>query len=143
MKKLAVFICIFFMLMHSEASASWAYPFVVYDNSIYAVTMEQVSSDLLGERIGKVTRFSDREGTYRGHFSNSYPKGTAYYAINGISPKQQIAVQAEKALYLKALYQGEYAASGPANNMFVWIGMAGVAAAAIVVFVLYRRNRAT
>lgn len=140
MKKTVALFMVIFMLIQSDAMASWAYPFVVYNNSIYVITTEQVSPEFLEERIGKVTRFSDREGTYRGNFSNSYPKGTAYYAIHGISPNQQIAVQAEEELYLKAVYQGAYAADESANNMYVWIGMVGVAVLALIVFVFYHRR---
>lgn len=140
MKKTAALFLVIFMLFQTKAMASWAYPFVVYNNSIYVVTTEPVSPDLLGERIGKVTRYSDREGTYRGNFSNSYPKGTAYYEIHGMSPKQQIAVQAEEELYLKAVYQGTYAAAEASNNMYVWISMVGAVVLALVVFVFYHRR---
>ncbi|WP_246072808.1 hypothetical protein [Paenibacillus dokdonensis] len=144
MKKIATLMCIFFLFVHTEASASWAYSFVVYNSSVYAVTMEEVSSELIGNQIGKVTRFSDKEGTYRGNFSNQYPKGTPYYAINGIDFKQQIAVKTDADTYVKAVYQRTYAADErPKNNGLWWMYMIGAALlvlVVLVVFVVYNRR---
>ncbi|GIP29293.1 hypothetical protein J23TS9_44230 [Paenibacillus sp. J23TS9] len=143
MKRVAVLMYIFFLFVHTEASASWAYPFVVYHSSVYVVTMEEVSSELIGNQIGKVTRFSDKEGTYRGNFSNQYPKGTPYYAINGIDSKQQIAVKTDAETYIKAVYQRTYAADETSkNNGLWWMYMIGAALLALVVLVaINRRSR--
>ncbi|MEC0238544.1 hypothetical protein P4H66_01485 [Paenibacillus dokdonensis] len=141
MKKIAILMSIFFLFVHTEASASWAYSFVVYNSSVYAVTMEEVSSELIGNQIGKVTRFSDKEGTYRGNFSNQYPKGTLYYAINGIDSKQQIAVKTDADTYVKAVYQRIYAVDEtPKNNGLWWMYTIGAVLLALVVLVVYNRR---
>ncbi|MEC0368645.1 hypothetical protein [Paenibacillus chibensis] len=140
MKKLAAVMLILFGLMNGAASASWAYPFVVYDGSIYAVTTDTLSRDLIGKPIGKVTRYSDQEGTYRGNFSNQYPKGTVYYEITGIGTERQIAVQADEKTYVRAVYQGPYA-GGEEKSHAWWMYAAGaVVLAFAAVFVYYRRR---
>lgn len=94
--------------------ASWAYMFVVNDGNIYVITEEQVKPSLIGSSIGKVTKYSDSEGTYSGNFSNRYPKGTKYYEIIGVEIKDAIAVKENEEVYVKATYGGEYA--GGKNN---------------------------
>ncbi|KGP91863.1 hypothetical protein N780_16050 [Pontibacillus chungwhensis BH030062] len=92
--------------MPTQALAtSWAYPFVVWDNSLYIVTEEEVKD--VGEKIGKVTRYSDME-QYGGNFSNVYEKGTHYYAIEGVSTGQAIAVREASGTYVKAEWEKEY-----------------------------------
>ncbi|MCJ8013266.1 hypothetical protein MUG84_16160 [Paenibacillus sp. KQZ6P-2] len=139
MKKISILFFVFFMLVHAEVMASWAYPFVVYNKGIYEATLEQVSPDLIGDSIGKVTLSSDREGTYRGNFSNYHPKGTVYYAIIGTSPAQEIAVQAEDGLYIKAVFKGPYTVAESANSSYIWICMVIAAVLVLVVFVIYHR----
>jgi len=57
-------------LFIGSVSANWAYKFVVNDRSIYVISEEQVDPKQIGSRIGKVTTYSDQEGTYSGNFSN-------------------------------------------------------------------------
>lgn len=141
MKRIAAICCILAVLFFpAEALASWAYPFVVYNHGTYVVSDEQVSKDRIGKPIGKVTRYSDREGTYGGNFSNIYPKGIVYYKINDISPKQQIAVQADADTYVKAVYQGPYAGREEPGTSG-WIYFAGSALVIFaVVLALYHRH---
>lgn len=89
-----------------RSQASWAYPFVVWNGYIYVVSDEQVEK--VEKEIGHVTKYSDREGTYSGNFSNIFKKGTKYYAIKGISPDEAIAVQDGKGNYIKATRDGKY-----------------------------------
>lgn len=96
-------------LSSRSAYASWAYSFVVYHGNIYIVTDERIKPSQVGAKIGKVTKYSDNEGTYPGHFSNRYPKGTKYYRINGVQIRDAIAVQEAEDVYVKATYGGEYA----------------------------------
>ncbi|NIK75516.1 hypothetical protein FHS15_000616 [Paenibacillus castaneae] len=98
-------------LFASTANASWAYMFVVNDGHIYTVSETQVDPKLIGSKIGKVTKYSDREGTYSGNFSNRYPKGTKYYEIKGIDIKEAIAIKEKEDRFIKAFYQGEYGGS--------------------------------
>ena len=63
----------------------------------------------IGAKIGRVTKYSDQEGTYSGNFSNVFPIGTEYYTILGIDRKEAIAVKADETLYLQADYGGAYA----------------------------------
>ncbi|WP_227793464.1 hypothetical protein [Paenibacillus guangzhouensis] len=98
-----------FTLLIGIVSASWAYLFVVNDGKIYVITDERVAPNHIGPSIGKVTKYSDSEGTYSGNFSNRYPKGTKYYEIIGIEINDAIAIKENEMLYVKATYGGEYA----------------------------------
>ena len=95
------------LLFPAKILASWAYSFVVWDGYLYVVTDELVEK--VDKEIGHVAKYSDREGTYSGNFSNVYPKGTKYYSIIGVSSDEAIAVQDEKGLYIKANRSGKYA----------------------------------
>lgn len=88
-----------------NSSADWAYNFVVLEGYIYQLTDEYVES--IDEEIGEVTKYSDMEGTYSGNFSNAYEKGTKYYAIQGISTDEAIAIKDEDK-YKKAIRDGKY-----------------------------------
>lgn len=87
------------------SNSSWASSFVVWDGYIYQLSDEYV--DEIGEEIGKVTKYSDTEGTYSGNFSNLYKKGTKYYAMPGISTEEAIAIEGE-GKYRKAIRDGKY-----------------------------------
>ncbi|TDL53146.1 hypothetical protein E2R60_15850 [Paenibacillus dendritiformis] len=79
---------------------------------MYVIADEAVNSGLLGGVIGKVTTYSEREGTYRGNFSNIFPEGTLYYEIKGMDPNEAIAVEDNhEKRYVKATYRGEHAGS--------------------------------
>jgi hypothetical protein len=93
----------------SKTYASWAYAFVVYDGNIYSETHIELKQ--IGKQIGKVTMYSDQEGTYSGNFLNKFPKGTEYYEIKGFKTKDAIAVKESKELFIKANYSGKYAGS--------------------------------
>lgn len=96
-------------LFIGSVSANWAYMFVVNNGSIYVISEEHVDPKQIGSRIGKVTTYSDQEGTYSGNFSNRYPKGTEYFEIIGLDIMDAIAVKENEGLYIKAAYEGEYA----------------------------------
>ncbi|WP_372633487.1 hypothetical protein [Cohnella sp.] len=68
------------LIRPAAASADWTYPFVVYSGSLYVVTDTVVEPEKIGDILGMVTRYSDREGTYSGNFSNAFPMGTRCYA---------------------------------------------------------------
>lgn len=107
--RLFLALCIACTLFIGTVSASWAYMFVVNDGKIYVITEERVEQSQIGSSIGKVTKYSDSEGTYSGNFSNRYPKGTKYYEIIGVEINDAIAVKENEKLYVKATYGGEYA----------------------------------
>ena len=88
-----------------NSTADWAFEFVVWDGYIYPLSDEYV--DDVDKEIGKVTRYSDMEGTYSENFSNVYEKGTKYYAIQGISTEEAIAIE-EEGKYRKAIRDGKY-----------------------------------
>lgn len=90
---------------NDNSSADWAFEFVVWNDYIYQLTDEYVEN--IDEKIGEVTKYSDMEGTYSENFSNTYKKGTKYYAIQGISTEKAIAVE-EKGKYRKAIRDGKY-----------------------------------
>lgn len=89
-----------------QSSAKWSYPFVVWHGYIYKVSDEYV--DEINEEIGKVTKYSDAEGTYKGNFSNIYKEGTKYYSIKGISTKEAIAIEEGDGKFKKAVNDGKY-----------------------------------
>ena len=93
------------LLTGCSSSADWASSFVVWDGYIYRISDEYVEE--VDEEIGKVTKYSDREGTYFGNFSNTYKKGTKYYSIKGVSTEEAIAVE-EEGEYKKAIREGKY-----------------------------------
>lgn len=83
----------------------WTYPFVVWNGNVYEVTEEEIVENDLGKVIGHVKRTAnDRTGNYYGDASNSYPKGTQYYELNGISPESAIAVEVKDSQWVKAIY---------------------------------------
>lgn len=90
----------------NNSSADWAYSFVVWDDYIYQINDEYVLE--VDEEIGEVTAYSDKEGSYKGNFSNEYEKGTKYYSLPGISTDEAIAVQEENGKYRKAIRDGKY-----------------------------------
>ena len=90
----------------SNSNSSWAYSFVVWNGYIYQISDEYVSD--IGEEVGKVTKYADKEGTYFGDFSNKYQKGTKYYEIEGISTDEAIAIKEGNGEYRKATNQGKY-----------------------------------
>lgn len=99
------------LLNISSVSASWAYEFVVNDGRSFIVSEEVVKKTLVGDVVGEVTYHSMQEGSYNGNFSNSYPVGTKYYAIQGLLPNEVIAIKSDTGDYLKAIYDGEYGGS--------------------------------
>lgn len=108
------------MLFPIKSLASWAYAFVVWDGYVYVVTDEQVNE--VDKKIGHVTKYSDREGTYSGNFSNTYPKGTKYYSIRGVSTDEVIAIQEENGTYIKATRDGKYAGNKYGLSAPVFLG---------------------
>lgn len=100
-----------FFLYISSVCASWAYEFVVNDGRSFIISKDVVEEKLVGEVVGKVTYHSTQEGSYNGNFSNSYPKGTPYYAIQGVSSEEVIAIQSHAGEYFKAYFDREYGGS--------------------------------
>lgn len=82
-------------------ATSWAYSFVVYNNSIYVITEEPVEE--VGNRLGEVTAYSDMENL-SGNFSNVYEVGTPYYEIKGVDPAEAIAVEKDNG-YIRATFE--------------------------------------
>lgn len=113
--------------MLSQASADWAANFVVFNGGMYTVTEEEVATNAIGEQIGQVTRYSDREGTYGGNFSNRFPVGTPYYAILGAGEHKRIAVKTEDGTFVAAIYTGRYGADASVwTAVPVWMGVIAV-----------------
>lgn len=95
-----------------KSLADWSNSFVVWDGYMYVLTDEMV--DNVDKEIGLVTKYSEREGTYSGNFSNDYPKGTKYYSIVGVSTDEAIAVKNDGS-YIIATRDGDYA--GDKNDL--------------------------
>ena len=94
-----------FIFVGCSSSSDWNSSFVVWDDYMYEISDEYVTD--VEEEIGKVTKYSDKEGTYAGNFSNTYKKGTKYFAISGITTDEVIAVE-EDGQYRKAYQVGKY-----------------------------------
>ncbi|MDF2651719.1 MAG: hypothetical protein K0Q73_7524 [Paenibacillus sp.] len=139
MKRAIVIAVLLIMVFTNAASAEWAYRFVVYSGNVYVVTDSAINSDQIDTKIGQVTHYSDREGTYKGNFSNTYPKGTPYYSIVGINENQGIAVKNDEAKFIKAVYQGPYAGNESDNYAFIWILLISGGAAVVLFFVISGR----
>jgi len=90
----------------NKSSADWAFSFDVWNGYIYQFSDEYV--DDIGDEIGEVTKHSDTKGTYSGNFSNLYEKGTKYFAIQGISTEEAIAIEEEYGKYRKAIRDGKF-----------------------------------
>lgn len=95
-----------YLLVPTKLFAEWAYLFVVYDGYTYVISDEFTTE--IDKKIGKVTKYSDRAGTYYGNFSNKYKKGTRYYSIRGTRIEEAIAVE-ENGKYRVAFRKDEYA----------------------------------
>jgi len=89
--------------------ADWAHRIVVNDGKSYIISDNLIKKNQIGSKIGKVTSYSDEEGTNWGNFSNYYPKGTEYYNIKGIDINKAIAIKVSDDSFIKADYNGEYA----------------------------------
>ncbi|MFJ7975963.1 hypothetical protein ACIQZI_09750 [Peribacillus sp. NPDC096379] len=129
----------------STTYASWAYAFVVYDGNIYVVSETHIKPNKIGKKIGKVTKYSDREGTYSGNFSNQFPKETDYYEIKGATTKEAIAIKESKESFIKAKYDGKYTGSGEydhkkyiLNNLLVYF--IGVVLLFGIIYLFYKRR---
>jgi hypothetical protein len=116
----------------SKSIADWASSFVVFDDYIYEVSGEYVSD--IDKEIGKVTKYSDMEGTYYGNFSNTFKKGTKYYSIKGVRTETAIAV-GDNGKFVKAIRKGEYA--GQKYSPLSWI-IGGVVIFVIVILLIYK-----
>ncbi|WP_192797397.1 hypothetical protein [Psychrobacillus glaciei] len=132
------------ILFPSKTLADWAYAFVVWDGYVYVITDEIVNE--VEKEIGHVTRYSDREGTYSGNFSNVYPKGTKYYSIVGFNTDEAIAIKDEKGKYIKAARDGEYARNiydilqKSSSTIILWTLITLLIAILSIYFISKRRN---
>jgi len=141
MKKPLIISFLLLLIINQSASASWAFQFVVYSGNTYKVTNEIVSPDQINKKIGQVSHFSDKEGTYRGNFSNAYPKGTRYYSIKGIDKNEEIAIKSEDNIYLKAIYQGRYASMSIIYDTYFWMKLFFGICGLILIFIIYKKIR--
>lgn len=138
-------ICLFLILLvliplHS-ASADWASRFVVFSNDIYEITDESILPRDIDQKIGHVTRYSDHEGTYRGNFSNTFPKGTAYYSIKDKDTKEVIAIESKQNTYLKAINKGHYDNDEIETQFRIWTYVTIGALILAIIFIIMRLRR--
>ncbi|MEK5237489.1 hypothetical protein NST99_17525 [Paenibacillus sp. FSL L8-0470] len=116
--------------------ADWAYNFVVNDGKSYIISDNQVEKEQIGSIIGKVTSFSDKEGTYSGNFSNYYPKGTEYYNIKDLDKNEAIAIKINDGSFIKANYEGEYAGSRFDWEKVLWYSAGLILLVLVIVIVI-------
>jgi hypothetical protein len=107
--KIILVVMILLSIPFNTAYAKWAYGFVVYNKNVYVITDKKVNTELIGAKLGQVTKYSSHEGTYSGNFSNTYPKGTSYYKIKGADVNELIAVKEKDGSFTEAKFDGEYA----------------------------------
>lgn len=142
MKKFIIVILaiVAFMPMRSM-NADWAYSFVVYSGNIYEISDDElIPSNEIDKKIGQVTRYSDHEGTYSGNFSNIYPKGTPYYSIKNIDPKEIIAIKTHEAEFVKAINKGQYA-NGQLESKTIWISILGSLIIVLLIIWIMKRKK--
>lgn len=145
MKKfIIVILTIVALLPLHTISADWAYSFVVYSGDIYEISDDiLIPSEEIGKKIGQVTRYSDHEETYSGNFSNTFPKGTAYYSIMNTDPKKAIAIKTGENIFVSATNKGHYANDGLEGNM-IWLMIIGsLLIVSLIIWMVRRRNLKT
>lgn len=136
---IALFVILFSLSLPGKPFASWAFSFVVYDCYVYVISDEIVSD--VDKEIGKVTKYSDTEGTYYGNFSNSYKKGTKYYSIKDVHTETAIAVE-DNGTFIKAIRDGEYD-GGKYNPINIVIGVAlFFIISTILIFIIQKKKQA-
>lgn len=142
MKKFIIVILALITLMPiSSISADWAYSFVVYSGDIYEISDDElIPPDEIDKKIGQVTRYSDHEGTYSGNFSNTYHKGTPYYSIKNIDPKEIIAIKTHEAEFVKAINKGHYA-NAQLESRTIWIFVIGSLVIAFIIKWIMKRKK--
>ncbi len=130
------------MPLHS-VSADWAYSFVVYSGDIYEISEDElILSDKIDKKIGEVTNYSDHEETYKGNFSNTYPKGTAYYSIKNVNSKEIIAIKTKEDTFVKAINKGQYG-NQQTESKWIWIYfLLGSLAIILLIIWIMKRKRA-
>lgn len=126
------------LLLPGKSFAEWAYSFVVYDGYIYVISDEYVAH--IDKEIGQVTKYSDKEGTYYGNFSNTYKKGTKYYSIKGVSTNLAIAIE-DNGKYIKAIRSGEYAGDKYSPFSFIIGGIIIFIILTLVFYTVIKRVR--
>ncbi|MEK3747338.1 LPXTG cell wall anchor domain-containing protein [Paenibacillus sp. FSL E2-8871] len=142
MKKFIIVILAIIALLPLHAvSADWAGSFVVYSGDIYEISDDElIPSNEIDKKIGQVTRYSDHEGTYSGNFSNIYPKGTPYYSIKNIDPKEIIAIKTHEAEFVKAINKGQYA-NGQLESKTIWISILGSLIIVLLIIWIMKRKK--
>ncbi|RED66120.1 hypothetical protein [Cohnella lupini] len=135
MSRIGILFVLFIIFSNQNVYADWEHRFVVYSGDLYVVTDDKIEGEKIEKKIGKVTRYSDREGTYRGNFSNVYPKGTEYYSIIGIGTGTEIAIKTENG-FVKAINNGKYESINLIDDLYFWIKIIfGIAGLTIIIFI--------
>ncbi|MBS4198551.1 hypothetical protein KHA93_02670 [Bacillus sp. FJAT-49732] len=114
-----ILLLILSFIITPRSMASWAHSFVVWEGYAYVISDEIVED--IDKEIGHVTKYSDKEGSYWGNFSNTYQKGTKYFSIFGTSTDEAIAVQTPDGTYVKAIREGEYRSEWPLPGVIACI----------------------
>lgn len=135
---LSVFFAVSMFAGLGSVHADWASRFVVNDGKSYTVSNITVDNAQIGAKLGKVTSYSDKEGTYSGNFSNYYAKGTEYYTIKDLAHNEAIAIKVSDDSFIMATYSGEYEGSNfSLNKVLTYVGVVFLL---IIVIVLVRNN---
>lgn len=86
----------------TTTTASWAYPFVRWNERKYAVSITPVPK--VGQQLGSVTTYSNNEVVAdQGASSNVYAAGTKLFAIPNVDPAIKIAIQTGVDTYVAAV----------------------------------------
>jgi hypothetical protein len=136
MRKITFLSLVLILMISSSVHAlSWAISFVVWKGKVYEVKQEEIIEESeIGKIIGEVkTTPDDMTGEYYGDASNSYPKGTKYYEIKGISTSTAIAIKNDNQ-YIKAIYVHK----APFHIMNVITNIYFLSAVVIIVLLIIR-----
>lgn len=149
MKRVLLAMLAALMLLMPTASvyASWAFGFVVYNDNVYKLTDETVPADRIGLKIGKVSMYTDVEGSYKGNYSNALPEGSEYRGIIGIDVQDAIAADTGGGQFVKAVFVQRNAGSSISQvrssmERLDWLWTIVIAAVAVAAGALWwRRSR--
>lgn len=144
-KGLVLFLLLFSITNSPVTALDWAFWFVVHEGKVYEVKEEErVSTNDIGERIGKVnTQADDYTGDYHGDASNYYKVGTRYYKITGVPIKEAIAVETSPNEYVKAIYKHDVPIDKKIDifNVNTWIIVGLVLIIFLFIVVLISKQR--
>lgn len=81
------------LLVGCSSNNSWISHFVKYEGNLYNETNEEI--DKVGNKLGEVEFYLEKETDAQNFSSNFYSKGTEIYEIDGVNTSDAIAVKVD------------------------------------------------